>query len=167
MKTAVCVLILLAGPGDAQWRRFGQKPEAAGASTLPREMLAAHNAVRTGAGIPALTWSRELESTARNWANALMARRQFKHRPDTPYGENLFEITGDSASPGDVVNAWAAQARDYDYRSNSCRRVCGHYTQVIWSDTKQVGCGVARGRGREVWVCNYNPPGNVVGQRPY
>jgi uncharacterized protein YkwD len=130
-------------------------------------MLNGHNAVRARTGVPGLTWSTELAAEAQNWANTLIARRQFRHRPDTPYGENLFEISGAAASPGEVVNTWAAQARNYDYRTNRCRGVCGHYMQVIWSDTKEVGCGVARGRGREVWVCNYNPPGNVVGLRPY
>jgi len=45
--------------------------------------------------------------------------------------------------------------------------VCGHYTQIVWRDTKQVGCGVARDNRREIWVCNYDPPGNWVGHRPY
>jgi PadR family transcriptional regulator len=49
----------------------------------------------------------------------------------------------------------------------SCRGVCGHYTQIVWSNTREVGCGVARDSNREVWVCNYNPPGNWIGERPY
>ena len=89
------------------------------------------------------------------------------HRPKSAYGENLFEITGGDASGTQVVNAWAAESRNYDYRRNKCRKVCGHYTQIVWRDTREIGCGVARGRGREVWVCDYDPPGNWVGQRPY
>jgi pathogenesis-related protein 1 len=167
MRTAACLLILLAGSANSQWRTFGERPAAVVASEVSRAMLDAHNAVRARTGVPSLNWSTVLASKAQDWANTLLARRQFRHRPDTPYGENLFEITGDTASPGSVVKTWAAQAANYNYRTNSCRGVCGHYMQVIWSDTKEVGCGVARGRGREVWVCNYNPPGNVVGVRPY
>ena len=66
-----------------------------------------------------------------------------------------------------VVSTWRAEAQDYDYASNTCRKVCGHYTQVVWASTKQLGCGVARDSKREVWVCNYDPPGNWVGKRPY
>jgi pathogenesis-related protein 1 len=66
-----------------------------------------------------------------------------------------------------VVNAWAAESRNYDYRSNCCRGVCGHYTQIVWAGTQEVGCAVARGGRREVWVCNYDPPGNWAGKRPY
>jgi pathogenesis-related protein 1 len=97
----------------------------------------------------------------------LLARKQFSHRPNSPYGENLFEITGAPGTATQVVKAWAAEDRDYDYNSNTCRDVCGHYTQIIWRNTRKVGCAVARGGGREVWVCNYDPPGNFIGQRPY
>ena len=72
------------------------------------------------------------------------------HRPKSPYGENLFEIDGGTASPAQVVRSWASESRDYDHSSNRCSGVCGHYTQVVWGDTKEVGCAVARGGGREV-----------------
>jgi len=114
-----------------------------------------------------LAWSDRLAARAQDWADTLLARRQFVHRPDRTYGENLFEIAGAPASPEQVVNAWAAESRNYDYSSNKCRGVCGHYTQVVWRDTKEVGCAVARGGGQEIWVCNYDPPGNWIGQRPY
>jgi hypothetical protein len=54
--------------------------------------------------------------------------------------------------------------------------VCGHYTQIVWKTTTRLGCGVAlcdqnspfMGFPKwEFWVCNYAPPGNYNGQRPY
>jgi uncharacterized protein YkwD len=132
-----------------------------------RQMLSAHNAVRSRVGLPPLLWSDNLARFARDWANTLLARNQFSHRPNSPYGENLFEIRGDVASPQEVVGDWASEARDYDYRANRCHGQCGHYTQIVWRNTKSVGCAVARGGRREIWVCNYDPPGNYVGQRPY
>jgi pathogenesis-related protein 1 len=154
-------MILLAGTGGAQWRRFG------GGSSLSRDMLALHGAVRARVGMPPLAWSDRLAARSQDWADTLLARKQFFHRPNSTYGENLFEIKGGTASPAQVVDAWAAESRNYDYRSNQCRGVCGHYTQLVWRDTKEVGCAVARSGGREVWVCNYDPPGNWVGKRPY
>jgi pathogenesis-related protein 1 len=135
---------------------------------LAEEMLDAHNQVRSRVKVAPLQWSHQLASRAQDWANSLLTRGQFLHRPKSPYGENLFEIRGTTASPSMVVDAWAGEAPNYDYKSNRCRRgMCGHYTQVIWASTQQVGCAVARNRSREVWVCNYDPPGNWVGQRPY
>ena len=158
MRSTFGLLILLAGSGAAQSQR---------ASSLAREMLAAHNDVRARVGTSPLAWSDRLAARSQDWADTLLARKQFVHRPKSTYGENLFEITGTAASSAQVVNAWAAESRNYDYNSNRCRGVCGHYTQIVWSKTKEVGCAVARGTGREVWVCNYDPPGNWVGKRPY
>ena len=136
-------------------------------ASFRHDMLAAHNAVRARVGVTPLTWSDRLAGVAQDWANKLLARRQFSHRPNSKYGENLFAITGAAASPRQVVDDWAGEARDYNYKSNKCRGVCGHYTQIVWHDTREVGCGVARGNGSEVWVCNYDPPGNYIGKRPY
>jgi pathogenesis-related protein 1 len=48
---------------------------------------------------------------------------------------------------------------------------CGHYTQVVWRNTQRVGCGYStcqsQGYTFEIWVCNYDPPGNFIGQTPY
>jgi uncharacterized protein YkwD len=157
--TPVWLLILLAGTGGAQARRPGEP--------LVRDMLATHNAVRARVGAAPLAWSDRLAARSQDWADTLLARKQFIHRPNSTYGENLFEITGASVSSAQVVNAWAAESRNYDYSLNRCHAVCGHYTQIVWRDTKEVGCAVARSGRREVWVCDYDPPGNWVGKRPY
>ena len=48
---------------------------------------------------------------------------------------------------------------------------CGHYTQVVWESTSAVGCGYGTCQDDsfniEVIVCNYDPPGNYIGQAPY
>ena len=134
---------------------------------MAHDILAAHNAIRARVDIAPLAWSRRLAARAQDWADHLLADNQFAHRPDSPYGENLFEIRGANATSAQVVQAWAGESRNYDYKSNRCRGMCGHYTQIIWRDTKEVGCATARRSGREVWVCNYDPPGNWFGQRPY
>lgn len=122
-----------------------------------REMLAAHNAARARVKVPALAWSGKLAAYAQQWANTLLNDKQLKHRRETPYGENLFVVAGERSSPRAVVRVWASEpVKDYN-----------HHTQIVWSRTTEVGCAVARNAKREVWVCNYNPPGNVVGERPY
>lgn len=130
-------------------------------------MLDAHNRARSAVGVPALSWSDKLADTAQQWANHLVVEGRLHHRASPQYGENLYLISGGRAIPSDVVGAWASEAADYDYRNNTCRSTCGHYTQMVWRRTRMVGCGVARSRGMEVWVCEYSPPGNYVGERPY
>jgi len=132
-----------------------------------REMVTLHNDIRARVHVPPLAWSDRLAAHSQQWANHLLARGLFEHSRDARYGENLFEITGAPASPQQVIQSWAAEARYYDYRSNRCTEVCGHYTQLVWRDTKEVGCAVAARGTREVWVCNYSPPGNYVGERPW
>lgn len=155
MRSRVFALLMVfAGTGGAQF--------------LARDMIAAHNTVRARVGTAPLRWSDRLAASAQEWADTLLARKEFAHRPKSTYGENLFEIMGATASPEEVINAWAAESRNYDYRSNRCRHdVCGHYTQIVWAETREVGCAVARDGAREVWVCEYNPPGNWVGKQPY
>jgi pathogenesis-related protein 1 len=167
MRCTLWLLLALAEIAGAQWRHFG--PDAAGTaeSSFARDILAAHNSERARVGVASLIWSDRLAKISYDWAADLLARRQFRHSPNSSFGENLFEITGASASTAQVVDVWARESRTYNYASNKCRGVCGHYTQIVWSATKEVGCAVARGGGREVWVCTYDPPGNVIGQRPY
>jgi hypothetical protein len=68
------------------------------------------------------------------------------------------------------VSDWVSEQKNYDAAANKCKAgaVCGHFTQVVSKLSSQVGCAVARdGPRREVWVCNYDPPGNFVGERPF
>ncbi len=160
-RRAGTVLVLLAGGLP------GQQEAASALPALARQMLAAHNSVRAKLNEPPLQWSGKLAAWAQNWADTLVMQHEFSHRPRNPYGENLFEIEGATATPQQVVTAWAAEAAGYDYRTNTCRGVCGHYTQIVWRNTRRVGCAVSRGPGLQIWVCNYDPPGNVVGRKPY
>jgi pathogenesis-related protein 1 len=155
----------------------GDPTDAAGEA-----FLAAHNAVRAGAKNPVpspalapLTWSAQAAFVAQGWANNCA----FEHNAQRGnLGENLYATTVASDTPERVVGAWAAEASDYSYSSNTCAagRVCGHYTQLVWRDTRQVGCASARCTRNSpfsgfstwyLWVCDYAPPGNFVGERPY
>jgi hypothetical protein len=97
------LLIVLAGTDGAQWRRFGEGRQAVAPSSLARGMLAAHNTVRARVGIAPLAWSDRLAARSQDWA-ATDTRKQFVHRPNSTYGENLFEISGATASAAQVVN---------------------------------------------------------------
>lgn len=140
---------------------------AADENQLARDMLTAHNEVRAKVGIPPLAWSDNLARAAQEWANQLIAERRFDHRPKSKTGQNLFRMDGGRETPKKVVERWASEAANFNYKANRCKGECGHYTQIVWRSTIEVGCAVARGGTREVWVCEYAPPGNYVGRRPY
>jgi len=142
-------------------------PMAAADGSLAEQMLAAHNAARTAVKTKPLVWSDKLAVAAQDWANVLIMRQTLVHPKKSKYGENIYEVTGGQAAPEAVVKVWTAESADFDYKTNRCRGACGHYTQVVWRDTKELGCAVARRGNREIWVCEYAPPGNYVGERPY
>lgn len=149
------------------------------AGPVATDVEVAHNKHRAAVGVGPLTYSAPLAASAQLWADRLQADRQcgLQHST-TPHGENLYAIKSfggptPSASADEVVGSWASEKKDYDLASNSCKpnAVCGHYTQVVWKNSQSVGCGVAActdGRSAsQVWVCQYDPPGNYVNQRPY
>ena len=133
-------------------------------------MLAAHNAARREAGVPALQWSDSLTTSAQRWADTLRANGcNMRHSGARNLGENLAWAGGQTLSPSQVVGMWVGERRTYDAARNTCApgAVCGHYTQVVWRSTTQIGCAKAQCGRSEVWVCQYTPPGNYVGQRPF
>lgn len=133
-------------------------------------MLAAHNAWRATVGVPPMQWSDDLADYAQEWANTLQGQQcGLEHRPTYTYGENLASATGMNLSPDGVVGMWGDEGQFYDYDSNTCARgeICGHYTQVVWRNSTTLGCAQASCGNTTVWVCNYDPPGNMNGARPY
>nr|CAD7596365.1 unnamed protein product [Timema genevievae] len=78
-----------------------------------------------------------------------------------------------------IAQTWANQCA---FGHDSCRETCeykvlkvtnktGHYTQVVWANTYQVGCGYIKYKvGSTTYsyvVCDYGPSGNYLGQELY
>ena len=162
-------------------------------------MTEAHNIIRNEHGLEPLEWDGELAGIADEWAERLATVNgcEMEHRPSREVsldqdgmrvtgtgnfvngmfiGENLYwqqttAVPAPLAIPSSVVNAWASEIEFYDYDSNTCEagQMCGHYTQVVWADTRKVGCSyrTCDDLGSQVWVCNYYPAGNFNGEYPY
>jgi uncharacterized protein YkwD len=136
-------------------------------------ITAAHNSVRAAVGVPALRWNGELA----NLATSFIADCVFDHSTNAErsnkagfayIGENLYQSGGFKPTGKQVSDAWASEIADYDYASNSCSGVCGHYTQQVWRETTDLGCAL-KACGSSVFIvsCEYGPGGNVDGRRPY
>lgn len=132
-----------------------------------QNMVDAHNAARAEVGVGPITWNRTLEAYAQDYANKRIGDCNLEHSMG-PYGENLAEGY-ETLSGVDAVTMWVSEKPNYDYNSNSCvGDECLHYTQVVWRNSVHLGC--ARVKCDNGWIfviCNYDPPGNYVGERPY
>ena len=139
-----------------------------------QQILAAHNSERAAVGVPPLVWSDKLAADAAPWAKHLAETGTFEHSPAsdrTDEGENLWEGTQGGYTPAEMAGMWAGEKRYYQHgvfeSGTSNGQMIGHYTQMIWKGTTQVGCALASGGGKDVLVCRYSPPGNFIGQMPY
>ncbi|KAK9080142.1 hypothetical protein SSX86_001817 [Deinandra increscens subsp. villosa] len=139
------------------------------AQNSPQDYLDAHNKARAQVGVGNLVWSEKVAAYARNYANQRRGDCNLVHSGG-PYGENLAKGSGDFTGTA-AVNLWVGEKASYNHNSNTCARgaVCGHYTQVVWRKSVQVGCARVQCANNGWWfvICNYNPPGNYVGQSPY
>ncbi len=133
------------------------------------QIVDAHNKWRVMVGTDDLKWSDELASEAQAWANKLAKRSCRMRHSTSESGENLFWTSG-NASPEEVVDDWATEKEFYrggKIRSSKVAKY-GHYTQIVWYNTKYVGCGMAKCKnGHQIWVCNYYPAGNFLGEKAY
>ena len=126
-------------------------------------LLAAHNRYRGKHCAPPLAWSPALAASAQAWADHLRtAGCAFEHSK-TKHGENLAAGTSGALTPESVVTMWYREVDAYDFRSGAFSMETGHFTQLVWRGTTQLGCGRSSCRGLDVWVCQYDPPGNMLG----
>ncbi len=140
------------------------QPVAAGDDRA--EFLRIHNQARASVGAQSLEWSQELADFAQEWADKLASEDRMHHRSGHSYGENLAYGTNLDAAGG--AQMWLGERAAYDGSaiSNSNFSSIGHYTQMIWGSTTQVGYGIARNGRNTYVVANYSPAGNMIGEKP-
>jgi len=122
---------------------------------------------------------------------------------DLSWGENMAKAgTTDLAAKFPVftlasqVDGWKSEEKDWDCTKeeyyvfadssseDGCRKtlkpgetsppMCGHFTQVVWATTTEVGCALVdcpvdtawAGYRSQFLVCQYNPGGNTAGAHP-
>jgi hypothetical protein len=182
MRFIVLALLLIgcSAPSDERPPRVVEvRPNAAsaprGEALLRRAMIAEHNAARAAVGVPPLTWSDELTRDAARYAAVIAASENFKHstepRGAMPEGENLFMGSRGAYRYEEMARLWVDEGRAYtggaipNISHTGRWQDVGHYTQIIWRRTTQIGCAVASSRRDDYLVCRYTPPGNVWGRR--
>lgn len=134
-----------------------------------QQYLQPHNRVRAQLGLKPFQWSEKLANFANSWGNQRRTDCTLI-QSNSNYGENIFWGSGRNWTPSDAVAAWASEKRYYDRKNNRCanNQDCLHYTQMVWKQSSSVGCAkVICNSGDTFITCNYDPHGNVIGQRPY
>ena len=144
-----------------------------GLSDFEQRVLASHNAERAALGLASLRCNARLADDAGAWAEQLAASGRFEHSTDAPRkrtGENIWGGTPGRFTPERMVGLWLSEKRYFKAGLFPANSISGdpsdvsHYTQVIWRETTDVGCALARGESEDILVCRYVKPGNVQGQ---
>lgn len=132
------------------------------------EFLKAHNDYRRKHAVPPLQLNKKLCKYSEEWAKELVKKGRMEHRDQNDYGENIFSAW--SSDPNYVVNGrdavdkWYNEIKDHKFGKEPTDLGTGHFTQVVWEDTKEVSVGVAKSKEGHVYVvANYFPPGNMIG----
>jgi len=137
-------------------------------------LLDLHNKERNIVGLGDLTWSNDLTESSQQWANYLASTKQFYHSGTARVGENIAQATFRSNMAASLFSQWSYEKNYFnpnvrygkDSTTDSTKEV-GHYTQIVWSYTFEVGCGLANGTYMAVLVCQYRYAGNFVGNWVY
>ncbi len=178
MKRALCLaFILLSSAAAARGPRI-EPLSLLPLTVMPQgqmdRILALHNEERARFDAPPLVWDERLAREAHIWARDLAQSGRFEHSPASlrrGAGENLYMGTTGYFPPERMVREFLAERDDFragrfpDVARRGSWHDVGHYTQIIWRGTRQVGCALARARGQDVLVCRYWPAGNIFGQR--
>ncbi|XP_027204113.2 Golgi-associated plant pathogenesis-related protein 1-like [Dermatophagoides pteronyssinus] len=130
-----------------------------------KDALNRHNYYRARHGVPNLELSNQLCQHAQEWANKLAESSSMKHRSENKYGENIFMKSGTNISihGNDAVDAWYDEIHKFNFHSPSFQPGTGHFTQVVWRESKYLGIAYAK-RGSSIFVvANYDPAGNYQG----
>uniref|UniRef100_A0A1B6MU13 SCP domain-containing protein n=1 Tax=Graphocephala atropunctata TaxID=36148 RepID=A0A1B6MU13_9HEMI len=133
-----------------------------------KETLRIHNEYRAKHGVPALSLDAEVSKFAQAWADHLAEKNQFVHRNNSPYGENIFWSSA-SASAKMMCDSWYGEEAGYNYDVDPFKSGAGlksgHFTQMVWKQSKSLGVGRAFTKsGAMIAVANYSPRGNIIGQ---
>lgn len=131
-----------------------------------------HNKLRAEYKVDPLKWDPALAAAAQAYAERLAGTGQLAHAPREGRG-----ITRENLSQGmlhwgprDMVRNWVNERARFhpgyypDVSTTGRWEDVSHFTQMIWPQTTDLGCGMADGSGSRWLVCRYSPGGNKDGK---
>lgn len=133
-----------------------------------QEALKQHNSYRNMHRAPSLNRDYELDNIAQEYANRLAKQCSGIVHSNNGKGENLYFSYNKLPTGNEVVTEFYNEIKYYIFGANNLgssnfSRI-GHFTQVVWTETKKLGSGIQKCGDKYYVVMNYFPPGNVIGK---
>ncbi|CAD5117955.1 DgyrCDS6696 [Dimorphilus gyrociliatus] len=145
------------------------------------EFVIKHNTLRSGeagSNLLKMRWDDTIAAKAQELADKCVFEHDLTSNLTGTFsnvGQNIFAGSG-SLDVSYAVQYWFDEKYNFTFGSPcTCSKVCGHYTQVVWSESYAIGCGFKEcsplknssnndlygGSTAHFIVCNYGPPGNT------
>ncbi len=171
--TTVCVMSITACTSDGDQTTIATTTPTVSQSqdSTPQQLSAtaqtwldAHNKYRRLHKAPDLKWSEKLAKSAQAFADTCP-----QGHSNTKYGENIAWGNWADKVATPVDKWYSMEEPKHNYTSNEFNTQTGHFTQMVWKGTTEVGCGYKQGcqfqamKNGSAYVCHYNPAGNVIG----
>ncbi|KAK3593727.1 hypothetical protein CHS0354_013625 [Potamilus streckersoni] len=136
------------------------------------DVVKAHNEYRSRHQAPLIKQSKDLNNYAQKWADHLVASNTFQHSPcdlkGTRLGENIamkWSTRADAYTGQEVTDQWYSEVKMHQFGGEPRTLSSGHFTQVVWVNSKEMGIGKAQAKdGKIVVVASYRPAGNMAGE---
>ncbi|KAJ8261073.1 hypothetical protein COCON_G00167960 [Conger conger] len=128
------------------------------------EFVETHNAYRRTHSAPPVTLSQELCRSAQVWADHLLSVKTMEHS-ETEDGENIYYAWSSAPKKPtgkEAVDSWYSEIKDYDFSKPGPSMETGHFTQLVWKSTTEVGVGLATDGNTVFVVGQYSPAGNIT-----
>ncbi|XP_062273108.1 uncharacterized protein LOC133978798 [Scomber scombrus] len=132
-------------------------------ASFKKEFLETHNAYRAQHSTKPLTYNGELNAAAQKWADHLLSISSLGHS-DTKDGENVYNMwssTPLNLTGKEAVDSWYSEIKDYNWGSPGFNGNTGHFTQVVWAESTELGVGLATDGNKVFVVGQYRPAGNM------
>ena len=80
-------------------------------------------------------------------------------------GENLYISYKGLVDVERIFNDWYDEKNKYDFNKNKYQKGTGHFTQMIWKETKEIGFGWDTSENNKFYfLAYYYPAGNEIGK---
>merc|ERR1712187_569146 len=139
-------------------------PSSGGPSSATlRAVLDRHNMYRCMHGVNALTWDPAIAANAQQFATSTggqMVHSSYQSRQGVAGFGNVGENLASGVVDAQAVDMWYNEIESTNGGLVSAFSMqTGHYTQVVWRDTTELGCGIQG----SLLVCQYGAGGNMQG----